>query len=413
MDSHLEKLDKYAEIAVKIGLNLQAGQCLLVDAPLASAPLVRLVAKHAYLGGARFVEVYWDDDELKRVRFQYAPRDSFELVHEGLVYSANYYAERRDAYLGISGTDPDLLRDQDPTLVALQQKTLAQRVKPAIDLTMRDALNWLVLAAPIPSWAARVFPERAPEEQMAQLWDAIFAACRINESDPVAAWEQHLGELGARRDALNERRYNALHFSAPDTDLTVGLSDDHLWAGGASPTESGISFTANMPTEEVFTMPHRERVDGIVTSSLPLSVRGRVIKKFTLVFAKGRVVQSNASNDQAVLDELLATDDGAKHLGEVALVPASNPIARVGILFYNTLFDENAASHVALGKGYPTNVIGGSQMTMQELAAHGANESLTHLDLMIGSREMNVDGLHADGAREPVMRAGEWAFDVR
>lgn len=403
-------LDKYAELAIKVGLNLQAGQALLIDAPLESAPLVRLAAKHAYQGGARLVEVFWRDEALTRIRFQYAPRDSFGNVSEGQVRAAKGYAEQGDAFLGISGQDPDLLRDQDPALVAEYQKALAEKFRPVNELAMRDAYNWLVLAAPSKQWAARVFPHVPTSEQTARLWDAIFSACRVYESDPVAAWQQHVRELSLRRDELNQKRYDALHFFASETDLTVGLVEDHLWVGASTPTQRGLLFVGNMPTEEVFTMPHRARVNGIVTATLPLSIRSRVIDKFTVTFENGRVTNAVASNDQAVLDELLATDEGARHLGEVALVPHSSPISKTGILFFNALFDENAASHLALGKSYPTNIRNGSHLSEMELAQRGANDSLIHLDFMIGSSEMNVDGIRADGSREPIMRNGEWAF---
>lgn len=404
------KLDTYAELAIKVGLNVQPGQRMFVSAPLESAPFVRLAAKHAYLCGARLVEVLWSDDELTRVRFQYAPRDSFDIVPDGLVHAANEHAARRDAYLSILGQDPDLFAAQDPKLVAQYRKALAARMKPSSESGMRDAFNWLVVSAATPGWAARVLPGLPPPEQTAKLWDAIFAACRVLEPDPTGAWQAHVRVLAARCEILNRRRYAALHFFAPGTDLTVGLAEDHVWVGGATSSEKGILFLGNMPTEEVFTLPHRERTEGTVTSSLPLSVGGRVIEKFTLTFEQGRVTQAAASNDQAVLDELVGTDDGARRLGEVALVAASNPIARTGMLFYNGLFDENAASHIALGKGYPTTLRGGGAMSERELQAHGANSSLMHLDFMIGSAAMNVDGIGGNGAREPVMRLGEWAF---
>ncbi len=405
-------LDRYAELIVRVGLNLQAGQALFVDAFLESAPLVRLVAKHAYLCGARLVEVLWNDDALTRIRFQYAPRDSFSETPIGFVAAINHYATQRDAYLSITGKDPDLLREQEPALVALYQKALAEKARPSSESAMRDAFNWLVVGAPSPKWAARVFPNAAASAQVTLLWNAIFSACRVDEPDPLAAWERHARELALRRDALNEKHFAALHFSAPETDLFVGLADEHEWVGGASPAERGFLFMGNMPTEEVFTMPHRARVDGKVTSTFPLSARGRVIEKFSLTFEQGRVTHAVASNDQPVLDEFLATDEGALHLGEVALVPHTSPLAQAGILFYNGLFDENAASHLALGKSYPTSLRGGSQMSAAELAARGANDSLVHLDFMIGSNEMNVDGMNADGTREAVMRQGEWAFDM-
>jgi aminopeptidase len=276
----------------------------------------------------------------------------------------------------------------------------------------RNASNWLVIAAAVPAWAAKVFPDVAAEAQEARLWDAIFKACRLDQVDPVAAWQEHIRHLLARSQYLTQKQYAALRFTAPGTDLTLGLPRGHVWKAGRSTSQGSIPFTANLPTEEVFTLPHKDRAEGVVTASMPFSYGGTLIENMSLTFQAGRVVRAAADKGEAAVRSLLATDEGAGRLGEVALVPHGSPIAQSGVLFYNTLLDENAATHLALGRAYSFTLQGGEAMTDDEFAAAGANLSLTHVDFMIGSAGMDVDGLAGDGAAEPVMRGGEWAFEV-
>jgi aminopeptidase len=377
-----EKLQNYAEMAVKIGVGLQAGQRLMVRAPIESAPLVRLIVASAYKAGARLVDVLWTDDTIILARFNYAPRDSFEEYPTWQADALAQMANAGDAVLSIYATDPDLLKDQDPDLVAL----------------------------PIASWAAKIFPDSPPDEQISKLWEAIFKVCRLDQPDPVAAWEGHVAELSARKDYLNAKAYTALKYTAPGTDFTLGLPDHHIWHGAQSQTPTGITFIANIPTEEVFTMPHKDRADGIVSSSKPLSYGGVLIEDFNLTFAGGRVVKVTAKKGKAVLQKLIETDEGSARLGEVALVPHSSPISQSGLLFFNSLFDENASNHLAIGRAYRFCIAGGAGMSDEEFAAAGGNDSLAHVDFMIGSAEMDVDGLTHDGIAEPIMRAGEWAF---
>lgn len=406
------KLDKYAELAVKTWLNVQPGQRLLIVAPIEAVALVRLMTKHAYQIGSPLVTPLWLDEQLDLLRFQYAPRDSFELFPEAIARTITEAGQRGDAFLSIAAADPNLLVDQDPTLVALAAKTRAQHLRPFSELAMRNAFNWLVVSLPIPSWSAQVFPDAPKQEQMEKLWDAIFHVCRVDQPDPIAAWQQHLHTLSQRAAFLNQKQYDALEYRGAGTQLTIGLAPMHQWVSGAEKSERGISFVANAPTEEIFTMPHRERAEGYVTSTKPLSIRGVSINEFKLTFQNGRVVQVQASNHQTVMEELLANDQGAARLGEVALVSQSNPLAQLNIQFHNGLYDENAASHLALGRAYPTTLRNGAALNQTELVAAGANDSLIHLDFMIGSGEMDIDGVCANGTREPVMRAGEWAFEI-
>ncbi len=405
---HQELLQKYADLAIRVGVNLQPGQRLLIRAPIEAAPFVHLAVASAYRAGARLVDVYYLDDQVTLARYRYAPRDSFEEYPDYLAKGREEYARAGDAFLAIHAEDPDLLKDQDPELVSRAEKTAKEHMKPVNDLLFANHFPWSVVSVPIPSWAARVFPGLPPAEQEERLWQAIFQVCRLDQPDPVSAWREHIRKLADRCRYLNEKRYAALHYTGPGTDLTAGLPDGHVWESGETVTRQGIPFTANLPTEEVWTLPHRERVDGTVAATMPLNHAGRLIEGIRLTFARGKVVDFHADKGEEALARILDTDEGARHLGEVALVPHSSPISRSGILFFNTLFDENAASHLALGHAYPTNLQGGEDLSEENFARAGGNNSLEHVDFMIGSAALDVDGIRADGLKEPLMRQGEW-----
>jgi aminopeptidase len=401
-------LDAYAELIVKIGLNLRAGQRLIIRAPLEAAPLVRRVTAHAYDGGARLVETVWSDPQLALIRYTHAPADSFTEHSTWPLQAGLEYAENGHATLSIAGVDPELLKDVDPARLATVQRTEGQLYAPLSRLIAGDAINWCVVGYATPGWAARVFPDLPPAEQQKRLWEAIFKSVRLDAPDPVAAWQTHVADLAARTAYLNDKQYHALRFRGPGTELTVGLPENHRWLGGAAPAANGITNVANVPTEEVFTAPHRARVDGVVTASMPFSYGGNLVENFSLTFAGGRVVDLRAEKGEALLRSLVEIDEGAARLGEVALVPAGSPISRLGILFYNTLYDENAASHIALGRAYRNCIADCEALDDDAFADRGGNTSNTHVDFMIGSAQMDVDGLREDGAAEPLMRAGEW-----
>ncbi|MEJ2667316.1 MAG: aminopeptidase, partial [Deinococcales bacterium] len=312
------------------------------------------------------------------------------------------------AALSILAGDPDLLAGTDPQRWATFVRVWQQANRPVQAIHMSNGAAWCVAAYPGLAWARKVTPGVPDEQAVTRLWEAIFAATRVDLPDAVAAWKEHSSHLHAAAARLNERRYAALRFRGSGTDLRVGLAEGHVWEGGAAQTRDGVVFVPNMPTEEVFTAPHRDRIDGVVRASMPLASGGTVVDDFELRFEGGRVVEAHAGRGQHELERILDTDEGARSLGEVALVPASSPIAKGGLLFFQTLFDENAASHVALGRAYPMSVAGGSEMSEAEAAAAGLNDSLTHVDFMIGSAEMDVDGERQDGGVEAVMRAGEW-----
>jgi aminopeptidase len=402
------RLDRLAEVAVRVGLGLRQGQELVMTAPLDALSLVRRVTEHAYRAGASLVTTLFSDDEATLLRFRHATGESFDTA-SGWLFEGMATAFRNGAArLAIAGENPTLLARQDPEKVARANRARSRAYMPALEQIADFATNWTIVSCATPAWARAVFPDDPQNVAVTRLWDAIFAASRVDVDDPVAAWAAHNRDLAARTRDLNEKRYASLHFRGPGTDLTVGLADDHEWAGGATTAKNGIVCNPNIPTEEVFTTPHRERVEGHVTSTKPLSYQGTLIEEITVRFEAGRIVDAKARTGEEVLGKVLETDEGARRLGEVALVPYSSPISRSGLLFLNTLFDENAASHIALGQAYSKCIRGGGQMSEADLVARGVNRSLIHIDWMIGSAEIDVDGIAADGRSEPLMRAGEW-----
>jgi aminopeptidase len=405
----------YGELAVRVGLNLQPNQRLLIIGPLASggasleaAPLIRHIAASAYDAGARLVETMWGDEALQLTRFKRAPRDSFSEASAWLPKALVEHVEAGHAVLSVYANDPDLLKDEKPELVSAVQQSISRAVVPFRELISRNETNWTVIAAAGSGWAAKVFPLVPPAHQISSLWDAIASFCRLDRPDPVAAWEAHLQALAARSEHLNRRQYRSLKYAGPGTDLMIGLPSGHVWVSGRSASRTGITFTANLPTEEVFTMPHKDLVDGTITASKPLSYGGTLIEGFSLRFAEGRVVNVTARRGEAVLRQLIETDPGAGRLGEVALVPHNSPISQSGLLFYNTLFDENAASHVALGTAYKFTLAGGDAMSDEDFERAGGNRSAAHVDFMVGSAELDIDGLLPNGTAEPIVRSGEW-----
>jgi len=409
-------LPGYAELIVRVALNLRRGQRLLILGPLAyggvsfeAAPLVREVTASAYRAGASYVEAIWGDELLTLRRFEHAPRQSFDEFSRWLPDALVEHVRAGDATLSIYANDPDLLAGQPTDLVTAMQRTSSRRLQPFRELVSKNETNWAVVAAASAKWAAKVFPDLPADRQLPELWATIGRLCRLDAADPVAQWQSHIAALAARAEYLNRKRFSALRYTAPGTSLTIGLPDAHVWISARSESRNGIAFTANIPTEEVFTMPHKDRADGVVRSTKPLSYGGTLIENFSLHFVSGRVVDVKAERGEDVLRQLVETDPGSARLGEVALVPHGSPVAQSGLLFYNTLFDENAASHVALGSAYKFTLSGGEGMSDETFEAAGGNRSATHVDFMIGSGALDVDGLGRDGSVEPLMRRGEWA----
>jgi aminopeptidase len=342
------------------------------------------------------------------MRYHFAPTESFDHAAKWLYDGMGAAFKSGAARLAIAGGNPALLANEDTDKVGRANRAVSQAYRPALELITRHEINWTIVACATPAWAAAMFPEDAPDAAMDKLWEAIFETTRINQQDPVGAWKTHDADLQMRAARLNEKRYAALRYRGPGTDFLLGLADDHVWMGGGTTAGNGLYCIPNMPTEEVFSMPHKERAEGTVTATKPLSHQGTMIEGIQVRFEKGCIVEAHATRGEEVLRKLIDTDEGARRLGEVALVPHSSPIAHSGMLFYNTLFDENAASHIALGQAYTSCVRDGDKLTPEQLAAKGANDSLIHVDWMIGSEKLDIDGITAEETAEPLMRQGEW-----
>jgi aminopeptidase len=406
--THDQKLDLFAEVAIKVGLGLEKGQELVMTASLDALPLARRITEQAYRAGASLVTTLFTDDEATLMRYRFAPDESFDHAAKWLYDGMGAAFKSGSARLAIAGGNPSLLSHEDSEKVGRANRAVSQAYRPALELITRHEINWTIVACATPAWATAMFPDDAPDLAMAKLWEAIFQTSRINADDPVAEWKRHDALLQKRAAYMNEKRYSALQYRGPGTDFRLGLADDHIWLGGGTTAGNGLYCIANMPTEEIFSTPHKDRADGVVTATKPLSHQGTMIEGIRVRFEQGRIVEAHATRGQEVLQKLIDTDDGARRLGEVALVPHSSPIAASGMLFYNTLFDENAASHIALGQAYSSCVRDGDKLTPEQLAAKGANDSLIHVDWMIGSDQLDIDGITASNAVEPLMRKGEW-----
>jgi aminopeptidase len=405
---HEQKLDQLAEVAVRVGLGLKTGQELVMTASIDALPLARRVTEHAYRAGASLVTTLYTDDAAALMRYRFAPNESFDRAPNWLYEAMAAAFKNGAARLAITGADPLLLSNEDSEKVGRSNRAVSKAYRPALVLIARHEINWTIVASATPAWAAAMFPDDPSDVALAKLWDAIFETSRINHENPVANWKAHDAVLQRRAAQLNEKRYAALQYRGPGTDFRLGLADDHLWIGGGTTAGNGIYCIPNLPTEEVFTTPHKDRAEGTVTATKPLAFQGTMIEGIQVRFEHGRIAQASATRGQEVLEKLMDTDEGARRLGEVALVPHSSPIAHSGLTFLNTLFDENAASHIALGQAYSGCLRDGDKLTPGQLAAKGANDSLIHVDWMIGSDKLDVDGVTASNVVEAVMRNGEW-----
>lgn len=405
-----QQLEKYAELIVKVGVNVQKDQDVFVSSSIEVAPLARLVASKAYEAGARNVHIDWSDEVLTRLKFEKAPDDVFTKFPEWETLKRNTFVDNGAAFVSIVSSGPDLLKGVDPQRIGNNQKASGQALSYFRRCIQANKVSWTVVAASSPDWAAKVFPDVAVGEAIEKLWEAIFQSIRLNSDNPVQAWTKHKEMLHKKVEILNDKHFHKLHYTALGTDLTIQLPEKHLWVGADSLNENDVPFMANMPTEEVFTVPHKFGVNGCVSSTKPLSYGGNLINNFKLTFENGRIVKVEAEEGQYILQQLVETDEGSHFLGEVALVPHESPISQSNILFYNTLFDENASNHLAIGSGYTFNVDGGTKMSQEELDESGVNKSITHVDFMIGSAEMDIDGIYKDGTTEPIFRKGNWAI---
>ncbi|MBP1931373.1 aminopeptidase [Ammoniphilus resinae] len=410
MTPFIKQLDRYAELAVRVGVNVQPGQTLVVTAPLTSVDFVRMVARKAYEAGAKNVHFEWNDDELTRIKYDMAPNEAFKEFPAWRAKGFEEMAENGAAFLSIIASNPDLLKGVDPERISNANKASGQAMQGFRSYAMADKISWSVIAVPSPAWAAKVFPDLDETKAVEALWEAIFKATRTDLDDPVGAWKDHTSTLDDKAKFLNDKRYRYLHYEAPGTKLSIELPAKHLWVSGGSVNEKGTTFVANMPTEEVFTTPLRGGVNGVVSSTKPLNYGGNLIENFSLTFENGKIVDYTAESGYETLKRLVETDEGSQYLGEVALVPHQSPISNTNLIFFNTLFDENASCHLAIGNAYAFCLEGGKSMSKDELAENGLNASITHVDFMIGSAELNIDGETADGKREALFRKGNWAI---
>lgn len=411
MKSFNDKLNEYAKLCVTVGINLQMGEPLVINSPIEGAEFVRLVAKNAYEVGASEVHVNWNDEILTKLKYENAPMEVFENFPKWYADGMEDYAKKGAGFLSISAQDPELLKEIDPKKIAASNKSASVALKEFRNYTMNDINSWCVVSIPTISWAKRVFPELGEEAAYEKLWDAIFYATRIDQEDPIKAWEDHIENLAEKNDFLNKNKLKSLHYTASNgTDLKVELPKGHIWVAGGGKNSKGTYFVANMPTEEVFTMPHKYGVNGIVYSTKPLNYGGKLIDEFNITFKDGKVIDYDARLGKEVLKDLFDIDEGAMHLGEVALVPYESPISKSNIIFKNTLFDENASCHFAFGKAYPTNIENGPDMNDEELDAHGVNDSLTHVDFMVGSKDMDIVGETENGEKINIFKDGNWAI---
>ena len=404
------QLEEYARISLELGLGLRAGQRLLIRANLHTAAFTRLLVREAYRMGAQHVAVFWLDEDVTLARHQLAPRDSFGILPEWQSQLFSESASRGDALLIVAAENPNLLVGLDTDLIALEHQTVRKGMQPMSVITRSNNTNWCVISAATSAWAQVIFPNVEPDRALELLWDAILKSCGMNESDPRAYWVAQADALRLRCESLNRKRFDRLRFQGDGTDLEVGLVHHHLWSGGEAQTPDGKTFLPNLPTYEVFTMPHRERTNGIVRGTKPALLGGVVVADWTLEFKDGRVSRVTAKQGEATLQAFVESDDGARHLGEVALVPANTPVDAAGVLFYSTLLDENAACHIALGQAYPVTIKGGSSMTAEEFRVAGGNASNEHHDFMIGSSGVDVIGIHSDGREEKILEQGRWVL---
>lgn len=404
-----DKLEKFAELAVRVGANMQKGQEVVLRCDVAVADFARVLAKKAYECGAKRVHMQWRDEKIARIHMDCAETETLCKVPDYQLAESDYFIKNRCCLISVAAGDPNIFKGCDPEKVAKVNAATGTAQRAFREATMSNLLRWTIVSVPTENWAKAVFPDAPPERAVDRLWESIAAVMRLNEPDPAAAWKEHIATLHRRADFLNAHRFSALRLTSKNgTDLTVGLADGHTWLAAEEVGQDGVPFTANMPTEEIFTAPHRAHVNGVVKNALPLSHNGTIIDDFSLTFRDGKVVDFSAGKGYEALAGIFDTDEGASRLGEVALIGKRSPISELGILFYNTLFDENASCHLAFGQAYPTTLEGGNGFSEKELEARGANRSVEHVDFMVGAKDLRVVGIAEDGTETELFSDGDW-----
>lgn len=412
MGNFHEKLREYAALLVRVGSAVQPGQGVALTAPVAAAELARLCAEECYAAGASDVIVNWRDDKMARLHYLHAADALFDTVYDWQVSLYDMFADKKFAMLNIIGSDPENFKGVDPKRLQRSEIASGERLKKFYTAQMASDIQWCIGAFATPSWARKVFPDMPEHEAVERLWDAIFTCCRISgDGTAVARWQEHTAAQKVRLHKLNELRFDHLIYqNSLGTDLRVALPERHVWSGASELAGTGVEFIANIPTEEIFTAPRRDGVDGVVYSAMPLILNGNVVDRFHLRFEKGVAVEAHAEVGEEYLISSLDTDEGARRLGEVALVPYSSPIRESGVLFYNTLFDENASCHFAYGRSYPLCVAGAAALPEEEQTALGLNQSHTHVDFMVGTADLSIVGVQADGRKVQIFQNGSWAL---
>jgi aminopeptidase len=404
-----ERLVKYAKVAIEVGIGVEAGDRVVISSPIQLPDFTRLLVETAYDSGAETVDVLWYDDLISRARFSHGPQAAAAAVSGDSQFRMRAF-EAGASYLRIHAQDPSSLAGVDMSRVQEYQRVNGEFLKPHLDAMGSAELPWCVIAAPVPAWNESVFPGDDPEDAEEKMWSAIFRACRVDRDDPVTAWREHLEELGERRRHLTERRFSGLRYEGPGTDLVMGMTEGVKWEGGGVETPAGRPFAPNIPTEEVFTSPHRLAAEGHIRATKPLSYFGELIEGFAFEVSEGRVVSATADKGQDVLDRVLETDEGSSYFGEAAMVPQSGAVAAEKLVWNNALYDENDACHIALGQSYSMCYDGADEMSKEERAAAGLNQSSLHVDFVVGSPDLSVYGLRGDGTEEPIISKGEWGF---
>lgn len=406
-----EKLEQYAALTIEMGVNLQEGQELVIRCPIECAAFARLLAKKAYEKGAREVIMSWSDETCSKLKYTHSPLEVFEKMPPWQAEFNNYYADRGAAFLSVHASDPEAMKGVDPKKITASAKASYEACESFYTKMETNVIPWNVISVPTVAWAKKVFPNCSEEEAVEKLWDAILKAVRVDCDDPIKAWQEHKKSFKEKSAFLNKKQFKALHYqNSLGTDVMVGMPENHIWDGGGDVTQDGLPFCPNMPTEEIFSAPHKDKIDGVIVSSMPLNHNGNLIENFRFTFKDGKIVDYSAEVGEELLKHILETDEGSLHLGEVALVPYDSPISNMNILFYNTLFDENASCHFALGSCYPTCVENGCDLSKEELAEAGLNDSINHIDFMVGTKDLNITGIEADGTETPIFRDGNWAF---
>lgn len=405
-----ELLKNYAELAVRIGINIQNGQTLVINSPIECYEFTRMAANIAYEAGAGNVIVEWNDEEIGHIKLLKAPEEGLKRYPEWRAKGLETLAKEGAAFLSISASNPDLLKDVDPDRISVSNKVASMALREYRKYIMNSDVSWCVVSVPTKDWALKVFPHLSSEEAVKELWKNIFTIVRADKYDVVQAWNEHLDDLNKRVEFMNSNKFKKLYYKSSTADLTIELDKDHIWCGGGEHNLNKVYFVANIPTEEVFTVPLKTGINGKITSTKPLNYSGNLINNFTLTFKEGKIVDFSAEEGYEVLKNLIETDEGSHFLGEVALVPHHSPISDTGIIFYNTLFDENASCHLAIGRGYPSCLEGGTKMDEDELEAKGVNNSLTHVDFMVGGPDLDIVGETWDGKKLQIFKDGNWGF---